>query len=433
MFCAAIYRRDAKPPQEEGMVIIMVIFEGYTPADGGVCAAKGFTAGGINAYIKKNSKKNDLAIIYCVKPCDAAALYTQNKVQGAPVTVTKKNLANKKAQAIVVNSGNANTCNGNGIEIAELMCSLTAKSLNLKAEDVIVASTGVIGQKLSAKPFEENIPVLSTCLSVMGSEDACKAIMTTDTRKKEFAVEFELDGKLCRIGGISKGSGMINPKMATMLCFITTDAVISGEMLDKALRLINNDTFNCVTVDGDTSTNDMVSIMASGLAGNRKITNEGEDFDVFCGGLFAVMTNLARETAKDGEGATKLIECVVKNAPDDETARKTAKSVVSSNLLKAAFFAADANCGRIMCAVGNTEADFDIGSIEVNLASAYGMLKVCENGMVVDYSEEEAHRLLSEDEITVFVDLHTNGNGCSVAWGCDLTYDYVKINAEYRS
>lgn len=411
----------------------MIVIDGFTPIDGGVCAAGGFTAAGINANIKGNSKKNDLAIIYCVKPCKAQALYTQNKVKGAPILVTKKHLADGLAQAVVVNSGNANTCNENGMEIAEKMCELTANALKIKKEDVIVASTGVIGQPLSIKPFEENIPMLAGFLNEFGSDDVCQAIMTTDTRKKEFAVQFKIGEKTCHIGGISKGSGMINPKMATMLCFITTDVVISNEMLDKALRMVNNDTFNCITVDNDTSTNDMVSIMSSGIAGNKEITEDDENFNTFCDGLSVVMINLARETARDGEGATKLIECVVKNADSEEKAKIIAKSVVSSNLLKAAFFAADANWGRISCAIGNADAEFDFNKVSVELASGGKIIKVCKNGKGVPFSEEEAHLLLQGDEITVFVDLNESENCCGVAWGCDLTYDYVKINAEYRS
>ncbi len=411
----------------------MVTIEGFEPIDGGICAAKGFVAGGINGYIKPNSKKNDIAIISCIKQCSAAALYTTNKVKGAPITVTQKHLADGKAQAIVVNSGNANTCNDNGIEIAEKMCEITADCLKIKKEDIIVASTGVIGQRLSIKPFEDYIPALSVSLSEFGSPDACNAIMTTDTRKKEFAVEFLLGGRKCHIGGISKGSGMINPKMATMLAFITTDVAISAEMLDKSLRLVNATTFNQVSVDGDTSTNDMVSIMASGIAGNKEIVDECDDLEIFINGLSAIMINLARETARDGEGATKLLECVVTGADSDETASKISKSVISSSLLKAAIFAADANWGRIACAIGYTDADFDIEKIDVKVGSAAGTVDFCINGAGVDFSEEEAHKILLEDEVTIYVNLNTGEDFHGVAWGCDLTYDYVKINAEYRS
>ncbi len=410
----------------------MIEFENYKLIDGGVCAAKGFKAGGINVGIKKGSTKRDLAVISCEKRCTAAAMYTQNKVKGAPITVTKENIKDGYAQAVIVNSGNANTCNSNGIEIAEQMCELCAKELGIDKKDVIVGSTGVIGQKLSITPIEENIKKLTDSLSVDGSSLACEAIMTTDTRRKELAVEFEIDGKTCHIGGISKGSGMINPNMATMLAFITTDVVIDPDLLKKALKRTTEITYNMVSVDGDTSTNDMVCIMASGLAENKLITAEDGDYEIFINGLYAVMMNLARETARDGEGATKLMECVVKNAPSEAVAKSVALSVINSSLLKAAIFAADANWGRILCAIGYAEGDFDISKVEVNLSSSKGTVKVCENGAGVDFSEDEAFKVLSEDEIVILIDMH-DGFDKSVAWGCDLTYDYVKINAEYRS
>ena len=410
----------------------MVQYKDFKFIDGGVCAAAGFTASGINAHIKPNSTKNDMALIYCDTVCNAAALYTLNKVQGAPITVTKQHLSDHTAQAVIVNSGNANTCNPNGVEIAQQACALTAKALNIPAEDVIVASTGVIGQKLSIEPFEKNIPTLAKTLSTTGNNDACTAIMTTDTRRKQFAVEFQLDGKTCHLGGMSKGSGMINPNMATMLAFITTDVRISSEMLDKALREINAITYNMVSVDGDTSTNDMVTLLSSGKADNPEITAETASYSIFKDALYAVMMNLARETARDGEGATKLMECTVKNAHDYPTARAVAKSVINSALLKAAIFAGDANWGRILCAIGYAEADFDIANVSVELTSEAGAVTVCENGSGVDFSEEEAHRILSEDEIIITINLN-EGAAAATAWGCDLTYDYVKINAEYRS
>ena len=410
----------------------MVQYKDFKFIDGGVCASAGFTASGINARIKPNSTKNDMALIYCDTRCTAAALYTQNKVKGAPITVTKQHLSDNTAQAVIVNSGNANTCNPNGIEIAEQACALTAKALNIPAEDVIVASTGVIGQKLSIEPFEKNIPTLAKTLSTTGNNDACTAIMTTDTRQKQFAVEFNLDGKTCHIGGMSKGSGMINPNMATMLAFITTDVKISAEMLDKALREINALTYNMVSVDGDTSTNDMVTLLSSGHADNPEITSETDSYNIFKDALYAVMMNLARETARDGEGATKLMECRVNNAHDYPTSRAVAKSVINSALLKAAVFAADANWGRILCAIGYAEAEFDISKVSVELISKAGAVTVCENGSGVDFSEEKAHEILSEDEIMIAIDLN-EGAETATAWGCDLTYDYVKINAEYRS
>ena len=410
----------------------MVEFDNFKLVDGGVCAAKGFIAGGINVGIKPGSTKRDLAIISCEKKCTAAAMYTQNKVKGAPITVTKKHLEDGKAQAVIVNSGNANTCNANGIEIAEQMCELCAEQLGIDKNDVIVGSTGVIGQKLSIDPVKNNIEKLANSLSADGSTLACEAIMTTDTRKKELAVEFELEGKTCHIGGISKGSGMINPNMATMLAFITTDVNINAELLKKALKRTTEITYNMVSVDGDTSTNDTVCIMASGLAENKEITAEDENYEVFLNGLYAVMMNLARETARDGEGATKLMECVVRNAPTEMVAKSVALSVINSSLLKAAIFAADANWGRILCAIGYAEGDFDISKVEVLLSSDKGTVKVCENGAGVDFSEDKAFAILSEDEIVIIVDLH-DGFEKSVAWGCDLTYEYVKINAEYRS
>ncbi|MCM1054568.1 MAG: bifunctional glutamate N-acetyltransferase/amino-acid acetyltransferase ArgJ [Bacteroides sp.] len=407
-------------------------FEGCTFIEGGVCAARGFSASGINAHIKANSQKNDMALIYCDKPCNAAALYTQNKVKGAPIDVTKRHLADGRAQAVIVNSGNANTCNSNGIEIAEGACELTAKALGISAEDVIVASTGVIGQKMSLEPFERCIPKLAETLSVNGYNDACTAIMTTDTRQKQFAVEFMLGGKTCRLGGMSKGSGMINPNMATMLAFITTDVKISSEMLYQALKQINAITYNMVSVDGDTSTNDMVTLLSSGYAENEEITEFNEDYNVFAYALHAVMMNLARETARDGEGATKLITCVVKNSDTEEAAKAIALSVVGSSLLKAAVSAADANWGRVLCAMGYADADYDVTKVSVDFASAAGQIRVCENGFGVDFSEEEAYKILSEDEVMILIDLHS-GDVPAVAWGCDLTCDYVKINAEYRS
>lgn len=410
----------------------MIELKDYKFIDGGVCAAKGFMASGVNAHIKANSKKNDMAIVYCDKLCNAAALYTQNKVKGAPITVTKKHLENGKAQAVIVNSGNANTCNSNGVEIAEGACELTAKALKISADDVIVASTGVIGQKMSLEPFEKNIPVLAEKLSRDGYNDACNAIMTTDTRQKQFAVEFVLDNKTCHIGGMSKGSGMINPNMATMLAFITTDVNISSEMLYKALKIVNADTYSMVSVDGDTSTNDTLAIMASGYADNKEIISEGNDFDIFVSALYSVMVRFAKETARDGEGASKLIECTVLNAHSEDTAKTAALSVINSPLLKAAMSAADANWGRVMCALGYSQTDFDVTKVSVDFASSVGKIRVCENGVGYDFSEEEAYKILSEDEVKIIIDLN-EGEESAVAWGCDLTYDYVKINGDYRT
>lgn len=411
----------------------MVKFEGYNFIDGGVCAAQGFKAAGVIAGIKAgNTTKRDLALIYSSAKCKASALYTTNKVKGAPILVTQKHLKDGKAQAVIVNSGNANTCNDNGIEIAEQMCELAAKELNISAEDILVGSTGVIGQKLSIEPIKAKIGELASLLSEDGSANACEAIMTTDTRKKEFAVEFELDGKKCHLGGISKGSGMIHPNMATMLAFFTTDVAITSELLEKALRKVNSITYNMVSVDGDTSTNDTLVLMTSELAGNAEINCEDKNYEIFENALYAVMMNMARETARDGEGATKLLECIVNGAPDENTAKIVAKSVIGSSLVKAAMFAADANWGRILCAIGYAQADFDINKVSVDLASEKGVIRVCENGAGVAFSEDTASEILSEGEIKVLIELYS-GEGSAIAWGCDLTFDYVKINAEYRT
>lgn len=410
----------------------MIEFDNYPFVKGGVCAAKGFVAGGVNAGIKAGSTKKDLAVISCEKKCAAAAVYTQNKVKGAPITVTKKNIKDYTAQAVIVNSGNANTCNPDGIEIAQKMCDLCAEKLKIDSKDVIVASTGVIGQPLSIEPIKNKIDDLVAALSDNGSSDACDAIMTTDTRRKELAVRFTIDGKTCHIGGISKGSGMIHPNMATMLCFLTTDVNIGGELLQKALSRITKITYNMVSVDGDTSTNDMACIMASGLAENKKIIAEDGDYEIFANALYAVMMNLARETARDGEGATRLMEVAVTGAPTSDVAKSVAMSVAKSSLLKAAIFAADANWGRVLCAIGYAKGNFDISKTEVVFSSKEGSVKVCDKGAGVPFSEDKAYKVLNTDEVKILINLH-DGTDSAVAWGCDLTYDYVKINAEYRS
>jgi len=398
---------------------------------GGVCAAKGFLASGIHCGIRKNKTKRDLALIISEKRAVAASVYTQNLVKGAPIYVTKENIKDGYAQAVICNSGNANTCNANGIEIAEGMCALVEKFAKIKKEDVVVASTGVIGQPLSLEPIENGMDELVKCLSTDG-EPAAEAIMTTDTIKKEIAVEFSLGGKTCRLGGIAKGSGMIHPNMATMLVFITTDAAISPEMLQKALSEDVKTSFNMVSVDGDTSTNDMVSVLANGEAGNAEITAEGADFDTFCEALGTVTKYLCRMIAKDGEGATKLITSKVVGAKDEETAKIVAKSVACSSLLKAAMFGADANWGRVLCAIGYSGADIDINKVDVSFESEKGVLPVCKNGAGVEFSEEKAKEILTEDEITINIDL-LSGDKEATAWGCDLTYDYVKINGDYRT
>ena len=399
---------------------------------GGVCAAKGFTAGGIHCGIRKNHTKKDLAMVLSSVPASAAAVYTTNLVKGAPLTVTKEHLANGKARAVICNSGNANTCNADGIQIAEAMCAETAKALGIEASDVIVASTGVIGQSLDLTPIKAALPALASSLSETGGDDAAAAIMTTDTVDKQAAVEFTLGGKTCRLGGMAKGSGMIHPNMATMLVFITTDAAISPEMLRKALSSDVQETFNMVSVDGDTSTNDMVTLLANGLAGNEEITAEGPDFTLFMKALNTVTMALCRMIAGDGEGATRLLECVVTGAPSREIARVTAKSVICSSLVKAAMFGADANWGRILCAIGYSGAAVDVGKIDVAFRSAKGEIPVCKNGAGIPFSEEKAKEILLEKEIDILVGLN-DGPETATAWGCDLTYDYVKINGDYRT
>ena len=400
--------------------------------NGGVCAAKDFLASGIHCGIRKNRTKRDLALIYSKAPAHAAAVYTTNLVKGAPLTVTKSHLANGQAQAIICNSGNANTCNANGIEVAEEICTLLGREMKMDPTDVVVASTGVIGQPLDVTPIANGIPALVSALSVDGGEDAAEGIMTTDTVKKEIAVEFELDGKICRMGGIAKGSGMIHPNMATMLVFITTDAAISSEMLQRALSTDIATTFNMVSVDGDTSTNDMVTVLANGAAGNREINADDADFAIFMKALNTVTVNLCRMIAGDGEGATKLLECSVTGALDDLTARVIAKSVICSSLVKAAMFGSDANWGRILCAIGYSGATVDVNRVEVKFRSPKGEILVCENGAGVDFSEEIAKEILLEKCIEILVSLG-DGNGKATAWGCDLTYDYVKINGDYRT
>ena len=399
---------------------------------GGVCAAKGFTANGVHCGIRKNHTKKDLALIVSSVPASAAAVYTTNLVKGAPLTVTKKNIADGVAQAVICNSGNANTCNANGIEIAEDMCGLVSKAVGIPANNVVVASTGVIGQPLDITPIAQGMEELTTGLSENGSEAAAQAIMTTDTVKKEIAVEFTLDGKTCHMGGIAKGSGMIHPNMATMLVFITTDAAISSQMLHKALSHDIANTFNMLSIDGDTSTNDMVAVLANGMAGNAEITAEGEDFTAFMEALNTITVNLCRSIAGDGEGATKLLECIATGADSEQTAKICAKSVICSSLLKAAMFGADANWGRVLCAIGYSGADVDVTKIGVSFRSAKGEIKVCENGAGVPFSEETAKEILLEKEIEILISLGNGPYGAS-AWGCDLTYDYVKINGDYRT
>ena len=420
---------------------------GVTFIDGGVCASKGFRANGIQCGLAhkplndtdENSantmpakKKNDLALIVADKECTASAVYTTNKVKGAPILVTKEHIKNGKAKAIIVNSVNANTCNADGVQKAEKMCSLVADEMGLNVDDVIVASTGVIGQILPIEPIANGMKELVSGLTYDGNSRAVEAIMTTDTQVKEVAVQFELGGKTCTMGGMLKGSGMIHPNMATTLTFITTDVDISAELLQKALSDVVKITLNRVSVDGDTSTNDMVCVLANGTAENIPVTKENQDFEKFVNALYAVMMNLARKMARDGEGATKLIECVCHGADDDKTAEIVAKSVITSSLFKAAMFGEDANWGRILCAVGYADADFDINKVDVSISSDQGSIDVCKNGAGVEFSEELAKEILKEEEIIINISIG-DGAGKAVAWGCDLTYDYVRINGDYRS
>ena len=400
--------------------------------EGGVTAAQGFVAGGIHCGVRKNKSKPDLAMIYSEKPCAAAAVYTQNLVKGAPILVTQKNIADGAAKAVICNSGNANTCNADGEEKAQTMCDLAAQALGIEPQDVVVASTGVIGQVLPMEPIQAGIPELVKALSADGSHAAATAIMTTDTIAKEAAVEVEIGGKTVKVGGISKGSGMIHPNMATMLCFVTTDCAISPAMLDKAIHQVTEKTFNMISVDGDTSTNDTFAILANGAAGNPEITAPGPDYDAFAEALEAVCRQLSKLMAGDGEGATKLLICRVDGAMDLSMARTVSKSVICSTLFKAAMFGADANWGRVLCAIGYSGAAVDVNKIDVSFRSAKGQVDVCQNGAGIPFSEEEASQVLSEHEIEILIHLHM-GDASAEAYGCDLTYDYVKINGDYRT
>ncbi len=409
--------------------------------EGGICASKGFKASGTYCGIKKPANddpnvkhKNDICMYVSDVLCNAAAVYTQNKVKGAPILVTKANLekSGNKAIAVIANSKNANTCNADGVDKAKRMCELVANELNIPQEQVIVASTGVIGQVLPIEPIENAVPILAKGLCYNKNLEAATAIMTTDTVKKEYAVEFKIGDTVCHIGGMAKGSGMIHPNMATTLNFITSDCAISSELLQKALSDIVKVTYNCLSIDGDTSTNDMVCIMANGLAFNDEITTENEDYEIFKSALYEVMANLTRMLAKDGEGATKLLECICNGAKDLDTAIIVAKSVVCSSLFKAAMFGEDANWGRVLCAIGYAEAEFDINKVDVDLRSDKGVITVCKNGSGVEFSEEFASEVLSSDEIYIDINLN-DGDSKATAWGCDLTYDYVKINGDYRT
>ena len=432
------------------MLLKFLKFKGFNYIDGGICAAKGFLANGIHCGIARKAlslvgensqqsdstdetpKKKDLALIYSKENCNTAAVYTTNKVKGAPIFVTKEHIKDGMARAVIVNSVNANTCNADGIDKAQKMCELTAKHLNINVDDVIVASTGVIGQVLPIEPIEKGMEELVKGLSDKGNKAAIEAIMTTDTMEKEIAVEFQLGDKKCVIGGMLKGSGMIHPNMATTLTFITTDVKIKTEYLQMALDDVIKATLNRVSVDGDTSTNDMVSVMASGLAGNDEIRGEDESFLQFKNALYIVLMNLGKMMARDGEGATKLIECICTGANSEKTAEIVAKSVITSSLFKAAMFGEDANWGRILCAIGYADAEFDINEVDVSISSDAGKIDVCKDGAGLDFSEDEAKKILMEEEIRIIISIG-NGEDEAIAWGCDLTYDYVRINGDYRS
>lgn len=411
----------------------------YKIINKGVCAPKGFKANGIHCGIRKNKSKKDLAIIYSDVMCSAAAIYTQNKVQGAPIAVTKAHIEDGYAQAVIVNSGNANTCNADGVDIANQMSHLCAEALHLKENDIIIASTGVIGQQLPIQPIADHMQELVSGLNDDGSFDAVSGIMTTDTFQKEYAVSFTLDGKECKIGGIAKGSGMIHPNMATMLAFITSDVKIAPSMLKKLVKEVGDDTFNMVSVDGDTSTNDMLSIMCNGLADNEEIVDNNENYQIFKQAVYTVCEALSKMLASDGEGATKLLTCKVNNARSIKDAKAVAKSIICSSLFKAAMFGNDANWGRILCAIGYADAEYEVDKIDVILASDKGSMQVCKDGKGVSVEnsdtgidEEKALEILKEKEVEIIVDLK-DGTHNAIAWGCDLTYDYVKINGDYRT
>ena len=407
--------------------------ENFKSIPGGICAPAGFSAAGVHCGIRHNHSKLDLALIKADVRCAGAGCYTTNKVYGAPITVDREHLKDGYAQAIVVNSGNANTCAPNGIELAKETCEIVANELGISADDVLPASTGVIGQAMSIEPFAKGIPAAAAKLAATdaGSHDAATAIMTTDTHSKEVSIEFPIGGKTCRMGAIAKGSGMIHPNMATMLLFITTDVKVEPAVLQAALSSVVPATFNQISVDGDTSTNDTVLLLASGLSG-AEVQPGTADYDTFVAALTQVAEQLSRELAGDGEGATKLLECIVTGAPDLLTARAVSKSVIHSSLFKAAMFGADANWGRVLCAIGYTPGDFDISKTAVRLKSKAGEVFVCENAAYHPYSEDEAAKVLKEDEIQILVDLGS-GDFTAKAWGCDLTSDYVKINGDYRT
>ncbi len=413
-------------------IIKDTVKENIYQIEGGVCAPKGFTAAGVHCGIRKNKNNKDLALIYSTVPCKAVALYTSNKVKAAPLYVTMEHLKDGKAQAIIANSGNANACAAKGEENAVRMAVAASKALGIDCKDVIVASTGVIGVPLDVQAIEEGMPVLSGALSPEGSSDAAEAIMTTDTYKKEYAVAFHLGDKMVRMGGISKGSGMIHPNMGTTLNFITTDVNISSELLEKAWRHCVKRSFNRISIDGDTSTNDMACILANGLAQNLEILDGTEDYEIFLTALMKLCVHLAKELARDGEGSDRLISCTVSNAADEEKAEVMAKAVIASSLTKAAMSGEDANWGRVLCAMGYSGAEFDYQKVDISFCSKIGEVLVCQNGNGLEFDEEKAAEILSANEIEIQADLK-EGSEQATAWGCDLTCEYVEINGSYRS
>jgi len=402
--------------------------------NGGVVAAKGFKASGIHCGVKKNRIKRDVGIILADNVCSAAATFTLNKVKAAPVYLDMDHIENGRAQAVICNSGNANACAEDGYENALRMAKAVAKETGVAVEDVLVCSTGVIGQRLNVEAIEAGVPEAIKILSddPQASVDMAEAIMTTDTVRKEIAVSVMVGGKEVKIGGICKGSGMIHPNMGTMLAFITTDAAISSDMLSLALKECVRTTFNRVSVDGDTSTNDTCIVLASGLAGNAMIAAEGDDFKAFFAGLHEVLLYLARAIARDGEGATKLVTCTISGVENEDKAEVLAKSVICSSLVKAAMFGADANVGRIVCAMGYSGEDFDTTAVDVSYISKAGSIMVCKDGLGLAFDEDLAKKVLTENEVTIDIKLR-EGDASATAWGCDLTYDYVKINGDYRT
>lgn len=401
--------------------------------DGTITTPQGFTGAAICGGIKEgNTTKKDIMMVKCDTLCNAAAVYTKNLVKSDAILVTQEHLKNGKAQAIVANSGNANTCNADGYKKASDVCKLCASTLNIAEDDVIVASTGVIGVPLPLEPFENKLYLMKKMMSSENGSDCAEAIMTTDTVKKEMAMEMTIDGKTVTVGGIAKGSGMIHINMGTMLSFVTTDCAISSKMLEEALKEAVEDSYNMVSVDGDTSTNDTLAIMASGKAGNKEITTKNEDYKIFVAGLTEAFKSLAKQLAKDGEGATKLLICDVSGAKTKKDAVGVAKTVIGSSLVKTAMFGADANWGRVLCAIGYSGMDVDISKVKVTFKSEGGEVLVCENGAGVGFDEDEAKKVLSCDTVIINIELN-DGEGFAEAYGCDLTYDYVKINGDYRT